>query len=34
MNGLDKNDLGRIMRDSCAISPQSNAIELNGNWYE
>ena len=34
MNGLDKNDLGRIMRDSCAISPQSNAIELDGHWYD
>ena len=34
MNDLDQNDIGRIMRASCAISPQSNAIELDGQWYD
>lgn len=31
---MSENDLAKIMRASCAISPQSRAIELDGQWYD
>jgi len=31
---MSNNDLGTIMRDSCAIAPHANAIELDGRWFD